>query len=344
MLLRFGALLGVGIWLSTAASPQDNFDASRRFSGLPGSIASPIQQTGHTSSVSGVIESLQGQPTSAVHIRIQDLASGQMVGSAYADRTGAFVISNVPDGAYDLIATEGLNEWRQRIVIEGMDVTVSVRMPQRDAFLAGHENSISVVQMKVPEKARRAYQRARAAARDHKINEEQKYIAEALAVDPDYADALTLRGLLEFTANQLDQAEADLEKAARCDSNYAPAYLGLGIVYNATSRFDDALRVLEHSLSLDPTAWPGYLESGKAYLEKGDNEAALRQLDKAQDLAPKYALVHFAKAQAFWGMKDYKNAVTELEFYLQRDPQGPASVRAREVLERLRAVMAANSR
>jgi Flp pilus assembly protein TadD len=344
MLLRFGTLLGIGISLCIAADPQDRFGTTSPFSDASLPAASPVEETRHSSSVSGVIESLRGEPAADVHIQIQDPGSGRMVASGYADRAGAFAIRNVPDGVYDLVATEGLNQSRQRLVMEGVDVTVSVRMPQRQPAPDLRKDAVSVAQMKVPEKARRAYESARAAAREHKSNEAQKYLAEALAADPDYAAALTLRGVLEYAANQMAAAEADLEKAVRCDRNYSPAYLGLGAVYDATSRFDDAIRVLEFSVSLDPTSWPGYLESGKAYLQKGDYQASLRQLDKAQELAPKCTLVHVAKAQALLGMKDYNNAVTELEFYLERDPQGPQSAWARETLDHLRATMAMGSR
>ena len=128
----------------------------------------------------------------------------------------------------------------------------------------------------------------------------------------------------------------------------APTWLGLGFivlgaVYNMQSRFDDSIRVLDRGLMLMPRSWQGMFELGKAELGKGNYEAALRRLNKASDLSPEqYAPIHLAKAHALLGMKNFSEASSELEAYLEQDPKSPNAAAVRESLDQVRAFVASS--
>jgi len=200
MLYRFGAIFALSLWLCALSHPQPQSEPEDRFvadrSGDSFSATFPGRHIGHANSISGVVQAQQGQPVVEAFIQLHDLRTGQMIASAYTDRVGTFEIRNVPDGTYILVATEGINQWREQITVEGMDATVSLRLPQASPSGFTSQYSVSVAQMKVPDKARRAYQKAESAVRKQKPEEAQKYLVEALAAYPDYADALTLRAIL----------------------------------------------------------------------------------------------------------------------------------------------------
>ena len=82
---------------------------------------------------------------------------------------------------------------------------------------------------------------------------------------------------------------------------------------------------------------------GKSFLAKGNYQAALQQFDKTQQLQPQYTLVHLVKAHAMLGLKNYTNAMAELETYLEHEPKGSQSEQARETLGKVRAFAAANN-
>ena len=64
-------------------------------------------------------------------------------------------------------------------------------------------------------------------------------------LDPDYADALTLRGILELDKKQPEAAIADLDKAIKADANCALAYMVMGSALNMESKYDEAIHALE---------------------------------------------------------------------------------------------------
>lgn len=340
MLFRIAFLLNVCLFLCIAANAQGNLDALGSNDPLN---APKARFAGHSSSISGTVRTFLGQPVFDARVQIHDVQDGRIIATGYSNRGGAFEIMSVPTGSYEVVTTSGILESHDRVSVEGVDAEVGIRLPQSETSEAGGRDTVSVAEMMIPEKARKAFKKADSAARAQRPDEALKHVDEALAIDPKYADALTLRGILELDANQLPQASADLENSIQCDSNYSLAYFALGATYNMMSRFDDAIRTLDRGVGLAPTSWQGYFELGKAFLGKGNYEASLRQLNKTEDLQPKFASVHLVKAHALLGLKDYSNAMAELEVYLERDPKGMESAEARKTLDKVRAFAAANT-
>jgi tetratricopeptide (TPR) repeat protein len=246
----------------------------------------------------------------------------------------------VPAGIYEVVGQLGLEEARETVSVQAVDAMVSLRLPGVGPPQSGDRLSVSVAQMKVPEKARKAFNKAQVAMDKQKTEEANKYVAEALELHPEYSEALTLRGILKLDSNQLQDALTDLQHAVKCDTNYATAYLALGAAYNALSQYDEALRILDRGVGLSPTSWQAYFEMGKAFLGKANYEASIRQLIKAENMQPKYSLIHLVKAHALLGMKSYPAAMSELELYLEQNPQGKDSAGARRTLERVRSFSA----
>jgi tetratricopeptide (TPR) repeat protein len=294
-------------------------------------------------SISGLIRTHDGRPAKDARIEIHSRQNGQVVAYAYANASGSFEI-NLPHGFYEVVGQLGLEETRETVILEATDMVVSLRLPGSAPPEAGGRYSVSVAQMRVPDKARKAYKKAQEAMEKDKIAEASQHVAKALEIHPKYAEALTLQGILKLENNSPEEALADLQRALEYDGNYPTAYLALGATYNALERYDEALRVLDRGVGLSPRAWQGYFEMGKAFLGKRNYEASIRQLIKAQDLDPKYPLIHLVKAHALLGMKNYPDAMTELELYLQQNPQGRDSANARETLERVRGFSARPSK
>ncbi len=296
------------------------------------------------STLLGSLRTLDNHPVANARVELRVVSGTGNSVSAYTGPSGEFEIDNIPPGTYELIAYAGLRETHQRLLVQSARTIVELRMPGETSD-AGGKDTVSVQQFQVPDKAREAFQKAQQYTDALKLKEAAKYVAKALAIYPRYAEAMALRGILKLDGNQPQAAVADLEQALQFDSAYPVAYIALGAAYNMLSRFDDAARTIDRGIALSPNSWQAHFEMGKAYAGKGDYAAAVKQLNKAEDLAPRnFAPVHLVKAQALLGMKDYANATTELEVFLNRDPSGPNSSQAREALDRVRAFAAVGTR
>ncbi len=301
----------------------------------------------NTGSISGSVRvGEDNQPARDVRIEVRNVYTGEILASTYTSPSGNFEVSNLPNGIYEVHATSGVSEAFDRVELRGGLTTTSLHLSQAGSD-AGNSGSatVSVAQFKVPNKARDAYRKAEKAVAKQKLDEATEYVEKALEICPEYADALTLRAILRLDKKQVEEALVDLDKAVHVDPNYGLAYIVLGATYNMTQKFDLAVRSLERGVALHPSSWQAYFEMGKAFLGKGDVPAALRNLNRAEQMAPDaYAPIHLVKAHAYLALKSYPEAMTELEMYLQREPDGKGSLQARQELEQVRAFAAAAPR
>ncbi len=301
----------------------------------------PAHDLPEISSLSGNVRGSDNQPLKNVRIELREVGSGTTRSSVYTNTAGYFEFPGIASGRYEIVASAGMEETRERIDFNGFAGSVNLRLSvtARPPDERGR-NSVSVAQYKIPAKAQEEFKKARQAAREQKTEETQQHLEKALALYPAYAEALTLRGILKFTHDDAQGAMADFQEAIQSDANYGPAYIALGAAQNMQSKFDDAIRSLERGQALSPSAWQAYFEMGRALMAKGSYEQALAQFDRAQALVPGYSLLHLVRAQAMLALSNYSGAVTELQVYLAKDPNGSESQTAREMLDKAQAYAA----
>ncbi len=292
-------------------------------------------------SISGTVQDTQRNGLKDVRVELSD-ANGVVVGSMYTGVSGRFEFSRLSPGTYTVIATAGLQQASERVDASNFSNSVNVRMQGAGKPTDGVEgSSISIAQYRVPAKAREAYRKAHEAVEKGKMDDAHKHLARALELCPNYAEALTLRGVLALNQQDSQAAIADVDKAIQADGNYPMAYLVMGSALNMQGKFDEAIRSLQRGQSLAPNFWQGYFEMGKSYIGKADYPDALRQLERAQSLAPAdYPLISLLRAHALLALKQFPEAMTALQAYLQKDPQGPNSEKARKMLEQAQAYVA----
>ncbi len=291
--------------------------------------------------ISGTVRGVDNSPVANARVEARDL-TGTTVTAAYTDQLGGFMLDNLPAGDYEVVVTKGVNEARERVISDGINNSVQLRMNVRQAAEDG-STSVSVAQFKVPDKARKEFQKGQEALNKNKLDEARKHAEKALSVYPKYADALTLRGILEMNDNEIQAAMSDFDTAMKSDPNCAMAYMAMGAALNTTGKYQDAERSLLRAASLQPGAWQAYFELGKASLGEGNYMQALKYVTRASEISQEYPPIHLVKAHALLGLKRYQEAVTELEVYLTRDSSGPASDAARKTLTAARAFVNAQA-
>jgi tetratricopeptide (TPR) repeat protein len=295
-----------------------------------------------SASVEGtVVNALDNKPLQNARVELRDPNNGTVITSAYTNDAGGFQLGSVPQGLYQIVALQGISQAEERVDVTSFKTTVSLRVPVNNAPAAGNTgNTISVTQYRIPDKARNEFEKAQEASSKMNLDEARRRVERALELFPTYADALTLRAVLNLSSNP-PAAIADLEKAIQCDGNYAMAYTVLGSALNGESKFDEALKTLEHGQSLAPNSWQSYFEMARSYIGKMDYAAALRYLERAESLAPlEYPPVLLVKAQALLGLKQYENAMADLQAFLQKDPSGPNAGTAQQMLQQAKELLA----
>jgi tetratricopeptide (TPR) repeat protein len=181
---------------------------------------------------------------------------------------------------------------------------------------------------------------------------------QALAIDPEHADALQLMGLLSLQVRQYDHAVEWLSRAIR----QAPKteYLStLGITLKQMGRLSDALNVFDkavqlkpddpelwkhmggvlaaldrpadallsfqRSLQLDPRHWEAAYQSGVLLQQSERFEEALVQLDLCCRLRPDHAPTLQMRARTLRGLKRYEACLADTRRAHALDPADPVT-------------------
>ncbi len=299
-----------------------------------------------TGTITGSVVTVGDRPVADARVEIRTLGGATLVGTVYSNATGAFEIGNIPAGTYEVTAYAGIRETHQRLDVQSTQNWITLRMaPEDEPSSAGGRTSVSVTQMQVPEKARKEYKKAVTAMDERKLDEAHKYAAKALEIEPNFAEALTLTGILDLQQGQAESARVELEKAVHVDGNYGMAYVALGSAYNALRRFGDAIRVLGRGIDLLPDAWQGYFERARALERQQQWELSLHDIVKAAQLVGKdFPVLHLVKANDLIGLRAYPEAQAELQAYLDKESTGPNADEARRVLEQVKTFMASAKR
>ena len=309
----------------------------------PGAQSSLSSPTRNFSSLRGSVFGSDNQPMHDVRVELRDTHTGQVVNSVYTGAGGEFEFTGIPQGTYRVVAFSGTQQAEEIVDVSSWNSLVNLRLPTRGKPAdsdATRRNTISVAQYQVPEKAREELRKAREASIKGRMDEAQSRVAKALEIHPAYADALTFRAILKLTTKDTEGAVLDLQKAIECDGNYAMAYMVLGSAFNIESKFDEAIRALERGESLAPDAWQAYFELGKAYAGKADFKTSLAQLNRAHTLAPEYHLIRLVRAHVLMQLRQFNDAVADLQVYLEKKPDGQDSDLAQKMLQQAQAAMA----
>ena len=298
-----------------------------------------LQSNGQPS-ITGTITGTDGTPLHDIRIEVRSLLNGNLAATCYSEMNGSFTAFNLRPGTYEVSAVDGVTQTSEQVDVDGMATNVTLRMSSRGSSTPPGRGTVSVAQLKTPEKARRLFDKAKASMAKKKVDEARKQLDEAVAIAPGYPDALTLRASIEVTSSQVPAAIEDLDLAIKADPSYGPAYLMLGAVYNQMGRYDEALRSLDRSSMYDPTSWQCAYETSKAWLGKHDYQHALSQINRAQALGGERvgASIHLVRGYALMGAKQFEQAGHELEAYLTAEPNGQLTGSVRAALAKIKTL------
>jgi len=238
---------------------------------------------------------------------------------------------------------------------EHLRVAVRLRPGESNA-----QKALRMVERELATGAEKHFNRSFALLQANKTNEARKELEAALALKPDYADALgnlgvifqrqgraveaerlfrraiaadprnlqhhlnlglTLTGQKRFT-----EASHALKQALDLDPNHPAALTAMGMVMIRLRQLDDALGLFRKVVSLQPRSADAHLNLGIALADLGRQAEALQSFDEAVRLAPQLPAAHYNRGRALYDLKRYDEAKTAYETALRFAPADPQAV------------------
>jgi tetratricopeptide (TPR) repeat protein len=154
----------------------------------------------------------------------------------------------------------------------------------------------------------------------------------AMQKAPNFYEAYYQAGMAYLSLQNPAEAEKHFRNSVDLSQKrYADADIALGALLLHRGEEHQGETLLREGLASNPHSWPGQFALGELELTRGHVEPALAAADRAAALAPNQPVVYRLLAVIHLRQRNYPALVTDLDAYLQLDPDSPAGLRAKEL-------------
>lgn len=285
--------------------------------------------------VSGEVHYENGDPAGMIPVRL-DTATGAMAASVSTDDSGSFTFRNLPFGSYEVvIAQPGYHPLRvavagQNFPVGGLMLTL---VPYKPSVSPAQPTgpTISVDQLRVPEKAHQELVRGQKSLEGGKSADAVVHLQKAVTIDPQYAWAFMLLAAAYADQGVFSRADSAIHQALQLDPDNAHGYAYLGYVYDKEGHSAQARQAFERSIHLLDEDWYAHLELARLLLREHEPAAAYPHLLRAHQLHPQLASVHLLLYDDLILLGKKQEALAELDDYLARFPNSPETPKIRQM-------------
>lgn len=198
--------------------------------------------------------------------------------------------------------------------------------------------TVSATSANAPKGARKAYERASAHLKRHKLTEAQAELEQAVKLYPRYAAAWTNLGGLHEQQNRLDQAREAFSQAQVADDKFVPAYVGLASVAVRQSKWAEAEELSARATLLDGVYFPvAFYFNAVANFQLGQLDKAEKSARKTEQLDMRQSLtqVKLLLGSILEMKQNYAEAAEEFKAYLKVAPTAENAEKVRQHLVEL---------
>ena len=146
-----------------------------------------------------------------------------------------------------------------------------------------------------------------------------KQLKEAARLDPSAGRHYDVARVL-LLQEKYDEAEPSFRQALALRPEFAEAIYGLAVVLHGQNKIDEAIELYQLALDRDPTNVSGHYNLGRAFAARGHNDRAVQNYLKAIELAPEDADARQGLARALVMVNQLSEAIYQYRRTLEIDP------------------------
>lgn len=302
----------------------------------------------NTGDITGQVR-FAGALTPAPNVRVSlERVGGGQIDQMATDNRGRFRFAQLQRGQYVInVAADCHRPERRQVELlvifrSYLDVELApdTTAPDCAAAVRGGATPASSVDARVPEEARKEYDRAAASLAKGKDEDGISRLRRAVEIYPDFFAAHMLLASAHTKAGRLAEAESALECATKVDSRSAAALVSLGEVRRRLKKTAAAEESLDAALKLEEASWQAHLALGRLYLDTDRARNAAPHIGRALQLKPDFPDNHLFAGNLLLKLNEPARALAEYEEYLRLAPSGDYAAPTRALVGKLRKAVA----
>ncbi len=287
--------------------------------------------------IQGRIYDLTGKPfDQRLRIRLEAQHTSTLYASTDSD--GTFMFNSLQNGDYTL-TVEGGESYENAVERPSIsrDGSPGRRIIQLSIGMRP-KMSLDPAFARVPSEALDLYKKAIEASKKGDNKKAAEHLVKAVTIDPKFGPALTELGGVYLKMGDPSKAAEALELAVKLAPGDFQTRLNYGIALLQQKKFPEAEEQLLVATEKNPSAATPQMYLGIALmsqkkLDEAEKELRLSVPSNNIEVAP----AHKYLGGIYWGQRDYKRAIDEIETYLKLAPKAPDAERMRESIKELKA-------
>jgi tetratricopeptide (TPR) repeat protein len=257
---------------------------------------------------------------------------------------GQFKFKKLPAGTYTLIVyIPRVGE--QRKTVEVGPSFADLKRVVEIKLLFGRENvltknqSVSAVELSVPERARKEFAQAQECTARQDIKGAIEHLKTAVEIAPQYVEAWNNLGTIAYQTKEFEQAEAHFREALKHDPESYFPLLNLGGTLLSMGRYEESLPLNAQVVEMKPGDALAQSQLGQNYFYLGQLDAAEKHLKEAKSLDPgNFSYPQLFLLQIYAKRNQVPEAISEMEEFLRLHPDSARAPRIRELRQKIRAM------
>lgn len=256
--------------------------------------------------------------------------------STVTDQDGGFRFNSLEAGGYTVVVDGGkeYETYRETVSID-REASPGGRIIQVNIQLRPRADSSNPAFAGIPQNALDFYQKGTAAAQKGNPKGAVEFLTKAVALSPNFTQALNELGLQYLKLGQMDKAAETFEALLKLKPTDSVAQLNLGIALFNQKKFEDAEQHLRQALKLNGPTVHYYLGLTLVSLKRYPDAQAELEL-AIKNGGESLALAHKYLGGLYMAAHRKKEAADELEKYLQLDPKAPEAEKIKTTIKELR--------
>lgn len=144
--------------------------------------------------------------------------------------------------------------------------------------------------------------------------------SQAIALNPQFAEAYYNRGIAYFNQNNFEAAIGDYDQSVALDATSPESFNNRGVARRFKGDLDGAIADYSAAIHLNPQYAEAYDNRGIALKTKGDLVKALADYDELLRLRPN-AIAYYNRGAAWVAQQDWDKALADFEAGIQLTPE-----------------------
>jgi protein O-mannosyl-transferase len=143
---------------------------------------------------------------------------------------------------------------------------------------------------------------------------------KALAINPNYLDALNNRGLVYLEMKKYDEALTDFNDALKINPDFLLVKNNRGIVYRERGEYEKAITEFNQMINANPNFLSVYNNRGAVYLKLKAYSYALSDFNHVINNNPEYMDAYFNRGTVYYELENNEKAIADFNTIINSKP------------------------